>query len=148
MSFCDELMSRTRANLQAPTLVALLFCATAVNYLDRQALSIVAPLLRVQLGLTPLHYSRIIFLFLLGYMFGQTLAGKLIDRIGGAAGPDALRGVLVRRDHGAQLRGGRGELGRAPFSTGAGGKCKLAGGSEGGKRECTLGEAGFCHRCV
>jgi ACS family hexuronate transporter-like MFS transporter len=79
-------MTRTRASLQAPTLVALLFCATAINYLDRQALSIVAPLLRVQLGLTPLHYSRIIFLFLLGYMFGQTLAGKLIDRIGARAG--------------------------------------------------------------
>jgi ACS family hexuronate transporter-like MFS transporter len=79
-------MSHSRNRRRAPTLIGLLLCATAINYLDRQTLSIVAPLLRIQLGLSPLHYSRVIFLFLLGYMFGQTLAGRLIDRIGARAG--------------------------------------------------------------
>jgi ACS family hexuronate transporter-like MFS transporter len=63
-------------------LLALLFWATASNYLDRQALSVAAPVLRAQLGLSSIGYSRVIFVFLLGYTIGQTPAGKVIDKVG------------------------------------------------------------------
>jgi len=62
--------------------LALLFAATAVNYLDRQALSVVAPVLAKQISLSSIDYSLVIFLFLLGYTISQALAGRLIDRTG------------------------------------------------------------------
>lgn len=74
--------SEARTLARERTVLALLFFATAVNYLDRQTLSVAAPLLHQQLGITSLGYSRIVFAFLLGYTISQTLAGKLIDRIG------------------------------------------------------------------
>jgi ACS family hexuronate transporter-like MFS transporter len=62
--------------------LALLFSATAVNYLDRQALSVVAPVLAEQISLSSIDYSHVIFVFLLGYTISQALAGRLIDKIG------------------------------------------------------------------
>ena len=62
--------------------LALLFAATAINYLDRQTLSVIAPTLQHRIGLSTIAYSRVIFIFLLGYMVSQTLAGKVIDAIG------------------------------------------------------------------
>lgn len=62
--------------------VVLLFFLTAINYLDRQSLSVVAPLLQRQLSLSAVDYSRIVFLFLLGYTVGQVINGKIIDKIG------------------------------------------------------------------
>jgi ACS family hexuronate transporter-like MFS transporter len=62
--------------------LALLFSATAVNYLDRQALSVVAPVLAKQISLSSREYSRVIFVFLLGYTISQAFAGRLIDKAG------------------------------------------------------------------
>lgn len=71
-----------RFELRGYILLTLLFSVTAINYLDRQSLSVAAPLLERQLSLSAGGYSHIIFLFLLGYAIGQTLDGKLIDRVG------------------------------------------------------------------
>ncbi len=62
--------------------LALLFAATAVNYLDRQALSVIAPVLTKQMSLSTIAYSREIWLFLFGYTISQALAGGLIDKTG------------------------------------------------------------------
>jgi ACS family hexuronate transporter-like MFS transporter len=62
--------------------LALLFSATAINYLDRQALSVVAPVLEKQISLSSMDYSHVIFVFLLGYTISQALAGWLIDKTG------------------------------------------------------------------
>lgn len=74
--------SEARTLARERIVLALLFFATAVNYLDRQTLSVAAPLLHQELGITSIGYSRIVFFFLLGYTISQTLAGKVIDRIG------------------------------------------------------------------
>jgi ACS family hexuronate transporter-like MFS transporter len=74
-------MKKRAASSQRIVLV-LLFAATAINYLDRQTLSIIAPILHHQIGLTTIDYSRVVFIFLLGYMISQSLAGKVIDVIG------------------------------------------------------------------
>ena len=62
--------------------LVLLFSATAVNYLDRQALSIVEPLLEKQISLSSIDYSHVIFVFLLGYTISQALTGRMIDKTG------------------------------------------------------------------
>jgi MFS transporter, ACS family, hexuronate transporter len=73
---------RERFDHQAIMVVALLFFSAFINFLDRQTLSIVAPLLRDQFALSNIGYSRIVFAFLLGYAVSQTFMGTLIDRIG------------------------------------------------------------------
>jgi MFS transporter, ACS family, aldohexuronate transporter len=73
---------RKRSGVSQRVVLALLFSATAINYLDRQTLSIIAPLLQQHIGLTTIDYSRVVFIFLLGYTLSQALAGKIIDSIG------------------------------------------------------------------
>jgi MFS transporter, ACS family, hexuronate transporter len=64
----------------------LLFAATVINYVDRQVLSVTAPVLREQFGMTNTDYSRVIFAFLLAYTVMQGASGRLIDRLGTRAG--------------------------------------------------------------
>jgi MFS transporter, ACS family, aldohexuronate transporter len=77
---------RDRTGVSQRVVLAMLFSATAINYLDRQTLSIIAPILHRQIGLTTIDYSRVVFIFLLGYTLSQTLAGKVIDSIGTGLG--------------------------------------------------------------
>jgi ACS family hexuronate transporter-like MFS transporter len=67
-------------------IAALLFGATVVNYVDRQVLSLLAPILRDQLRISNTDYSRIIFAFLLAYMVMQGVSGRLMDRLGTRCG--------------------------------------------------------------
>jgi len=53
-----------------------------VNYLDRQALSVLAPTLRRELGISTEQYSYIVSTFLAAYAIGYALTGRLVDRIG------------------------------------------------------------------
>jgi len=67
-------------------IVSLLFLATVINYIDRQTLSVLAPLLRDQFHMTNTDYSRIVFAFLLAYMIMQSGSGRLMDKLGTRAG--------------------------------------------------------------
>ena len=71
---------------QAKVLITLLFFSTLINYLDRQTLSMIAPVIRKTLSLSTIDYSHIIFAFMVGYTLSQAFAGSLIDRIGTRAG--------------------------------------------------------------
>jgi len=62
--------------------LALLFVSIAINLLDRQVLSVMAPLIRDELQLTNTQYSWIGFSFLLGLTLAQAPAGIWIDRRG------------------------------------------------------------------
>jgi len=64
------------------TLLVLLFGAAVINYLDRQALSVTAPLIRQQYHLSPTDYAQILFAFMLAYAFMHPIAGRIIDRLG------------------------------------------------------------------
>jgi len=61
---------------------ALIFFATTVNYLDRQVIGILKPLLESDLGIDEKAYSQIIMVFQLAYAFGMVVAGRLIDKFG------------------------------------------------------------------
>jgi ACS family hexuronate transporter-like MFS transporter len=67
-------------------MIALAFFATLINYLDRQALSVAAPILREQFHLTNIDYSRILFAFMLAYTIMNGFCGVMIDRLGTRAG--------------------------------------------------------------
>jgi ACS family hexuronate transporter-like MFS transporter len=55
---------------------------TIINYIDRQTLSVLAPTIREQFGMSNVSYSRVVTTFLLGYTISQMLSGKVLDRIG------------------------------------------------------------------
>ena len=67
-------------------MITLVFWATAINYLDRQTLSVVAPLLIDQFKMTNITYSRIISAFMLAYTIMNGVSGPLIDRLGTRVG--------------------------------------------------------------
>lgn len=67
---------------QARYVLALLFLATAISYINRQALAVVAPVLRDELDLSNLDYAWIVFWFLLAYTAMQPATGWLVDRLG------------------------------------------------------------------
>jgi len=64
------------------TVCALIFFATTVNYLDRQVIGILKPLLESDLGIGEKQYSHIIMAFQILYGIGMVIAGRLIDKFG------------------------------------------------------------------
>jgi ACS family hexuronate transporter-like MFS transporter len=69
-------------------ILALIFLATTINYIDRQSISLLFPVISRpgELNLTPLQYSRITSALLIAYMFSQSLSGKFFDRFGARVG--------------------------------------------------------------
>ncbi len=63
-------------------IVGLLFVATALNYVDRQTLSVLSPTLRKELNLTERDYSNVVSAFLVSYTVMYVISGRLIDRFG------------------------------------------------------------------
>jgi ACS family hexuronate transporter-like MFS transporter len=60
----------------------LLFASTVINYIDRQTLSVLAPYLKQQYGWNNQDFAIIVIAFRVAYSVGQTVSGRLIDRIG------------------------------------------------------------------
>src|SRR6185369_15037309 len=63
-------------------IVGLIFLATLINYIDRLTVSVLAPVITHDLGLTNTEFGGIVFWFLLAYTISQGLSGKLYDRVG------------------------------------------------------------------
>lgn len=63
-------------------MLGLLFLATVINFVDRQSLSIVAPILRKNLNLSAQQYGLIVSCFQFGMMTGEFPMGWLMDRKG------------------------------------------------------------------
>ena len=66
--------------------IALLFFATTINYIDRQVLGILAPLLQELFEWSESDYSLIIMSFQAAYAIGLISMGGLLDKIGTKAG--------------------------------------------------------------
>lgn len=62
--------------------VALLFAATVINYVDRQMLGLLKPTLSVEFGWTETDYADIVFTFQAAYAVFYLLFGRFIDVIG------------------------------------------------------------------
>ena len=62
--------------------LGLLFASITINLLDRQVLSVMAPLIKDEFHLSATDYSNILFAFTLGLMLAQVPAGMFLDRKG------------------------------------------------------------------
>lgn len=63
-------------------ILALLFLATLLNYVDRQVLSILKATLSGEMGWSDQDYARIVVSFQIAYAIGQAGSGVVLDRIG------------------------------------------------------------------
>src|SRR5258708_37819319 len=76
----------TEAEFKLPGLrwwiAGLIFLATLINYIDRLTISVLAPVITHDLGLTNTEFGGILTWFLLAYTISQGLSGKLYDRVG------------------------------------------------------------------
>ena len=63
-------------------MLSFAFLATVINYLNRQTLSVMAPVLLQQFRISATSYSRIVFAFMLAYTFMNGVSGRLLDRLG------------------------------------------------------------------
>jgi MFS transporter, ACS family, hexuronate transporter len=74
------------------TICALLFFCTTINYIDRNALSVLKTTLQQQLGWTDVDYGWITFAFTVAYAAFPSLVGRAIDKYGVKIG---LAGALI-----------------------------------------------------
>lgn len=63
-------------------IVALLFCATTINYIDRQILALLKPMLDTELGWTNEQYGTVNSAFQAAYALSYVAFGWFIDRVG------------------------------------------------------------------
>jgi len=63
-------------------MITLAFLATMINYLDRQTLSVAAPILRDEFHMSNEVYSRVVSAFLFAYTIMNGASGPIIDRLG------------------------------------------------------------------
>ncbi|HZT33915.1 MAG TPA: MFS transporter [Bryobacteraceae bacterium] len=66
--------------------LGLLFLSITINLVDRQVLSVLAPVMRDELGLSNTQYAYVLFAFLLGMTLAQVPAGWFLDRHGARLG--------------------------------------------------------------
>lgn len=143
---------------------SMLFFATTVNYLDRQVLSLLQPILEEEFHWTDNDYGSITAVFSLFYAVSMLFAGRFVDRVGTKKGYawsiavwslgaalHAVCGVVTERWVGLRKRRGvapaqgadlvaqismgqRDGLRRLPLRTGARRSGQLPGGDQGDGR--------------
>lgn len=124
----DPDAAKTRRGRVRWAICALLFAATAVNYIDRQTISVLKPNLEKIFGWSEVDYGDIVLWFQAAYAVGYLVFGWLVDRIGARLGY-ALSGAIWTGAHlahafmtslpgfiGARLVLGFGESGMFPSS--------------------------------
>lgn len=63
-------------------IIALIFFITVINYIDRMTISVLAPVITKDLGLSNVEFGTITIWFLVAYTLSQAVSGKIYDRIG------------------------------------------------------------------
>ena len=62
--------------------IGLIGLVTVINYIDRNALAVMWPAVSKDIGADKADYALLVTMFMVAYAFGQSLFGKLLDRIG------------------------------------------------------------------
>lgn len=65
---------------------ALLFFATTINYIDRQVIGILKPILEKEFNWTESQYGEIVMVFSACYAFGLLVFGRFVDKVGTKVG--------------------------------------------------------------
>ena len=63
-------------------IIALLFIATCINYLDRQIIGLLKPILEKEFSWTETNFSHIVMAFTAAYAVGLLISGRLIAKVG------------------------------------------------------------------
>jgi ACS family hexuronate transporter-like MFS transporter len=74
--------SQGRVGRFRAVICALLFAAMVINYIDRQMIGVLKPLLQQEFGWTDITYGDIVFWFQAAYAVGFIIFGRLMDRMG------------------------------------------------------------------
>jgi len=101
-------------------LCGLLFFATALSFLDRQVLSVLAPRITAEFGMSNSVYARVVFAFVLSYTVMFTLGGRLMDALGTRLGLALSVGLWSIASAAHALARGPWSLGVARFFLGVG----------------------------
>ena len=72
----------SRAGYFRWVICALLFAGTTKNYMDRQVLGLLKPMLQHDLGWNEIDYSNLVFAFQAAYALGMVFVGRWVDRLG------------------------------------------------------------------
>jgi ACS family hexuronate transporter-like MFS transporter len=67
-------------------IVSLLFFATTINYVDRQIIGLLKPILEVEFNWSESDFAHIVMAFTAAYAIGLLVMGRLIDKIGTKTG--------------------------------------------------------------
>ncbi|HEY0743094.1 MAG TPA: MFS transporter, partial [Chryseosolibacter sp.] len=82
----STLEATTRVGNYRWTVCAMLFLATTINYIDRQILSLIKPILDEELGWTNEQFGLVNSFFQGAYGFGLLFFGWFVDRYGAKIG--------------------------------------------------------------
>ena len=63
-------------------IIGLVFFITVINYIDRMTISVLAPVITSDLGLSNTEFGAISVWFLIAYTISQGVSGKVFDRFG------------------------------------------------------------------
>ncbi|HVE60116.1 MAG TPA: MFS transporter [Pyrinomonadaceae bacterium] len=63
-------------------IIGLVFFITVINYIDRMTVSVLAPVITKDLGLSNTEFGAITTWFLVAYTISQAVSGKIYDRFG------------------------------------------------------------------
>lgn len=78
----EEVDSSTRVGRHRWVICGLLFIATVINYVDRQILGILKPVLSDELQWSEVDYANIVFWFQAAYAMAYVVWGRTVDRVG------------------------------------------------------------------
>lgn len=67
-------------------IIGLVFVITVINYIDRMTVSVLAPVITADLGLSNVEFGTITIWFLVAYTLSQGVSGKIYDRAGNKFG--------------------------------------------------------------
>ena len=101
-------------------ILSFAFLATVINYLDRQTLSVMAPVLLAQFHISAGTYSQIIFAFMLAYTLMNGVSGRLLDWMGSKTGYALTIALWSCAEMLHALTGGARSLGAFRFLLGLG----------------------------
>ncbi|HEX8037504.1 MAG TPA: MFS transporter, partial [Chryseosolibacter sp.] len=86
MEIQEQTLATTKIGNYRWTICTLLFLATTINYVDRQILSLVKPILDVELGWSNEEFGIVNAVFQGAYGFGLLFFGWFVDRYGSKIG--------------------------------------------------------------